>query len=152
MRHQKAFTLIELVLIILLIGVLAISVFPKLFGQSEVNAFAVRDQLIGQLRLVQLQALNHRDVCHNLIITPTKFGIIPNTSEACGATIDDGIDVNDARITIGSSTTLDIRFDDDGRPATINGAGDCVGGCEIIITGADTVSIIIESEGYIHGS
>lgn len=154
MRHQHAFTLIELVLVILLIGVLAVVALPKLLTQSDVSAYTLRDQLLGQLRLVQMQALHQRGVCHNIHITPNTIGIARNDSMTCSAIsrATHTIDASDVQVTIGSNTTLDIRFDSQGRPTLIDGTGDCIGGCVITLVGTDTTSITIESEGYIHGS
>jgi len=152
MRRHNAFTMVELIMVILIVSVLAVSVGPKLVQQSEFSAFAIRDQLLGQLRLAQIQALHHRGICHNVIVTPVEFGIIDNNAAICGtdSQMTNPIALDGVTVGIGSTTSLDLRFDGDGRPAMLNGAGDCVGGCVITITGRDTVTLIIESEGYIH--
>jgi len=150
MRHQNAFTMIELIMVILLIGVLSVTVLPKLFSKSELSSVAVRDQLISQLRLTQLKALNHYGVCHNFIITALEFGRVNNTTNTCGGitNIVNAIDASEVTIAIGSKTTLELRFDRDGRPI----GGDCDGGCTITVVGSDTTSLTIESEGFIHES
>ena len=150
MSKLRGFTLIELVLTMLLIAILAVGVFPKLFGHSEFTAYTIRDQLLGQLRLVQMQAMNRRGICHSLIITSTQFGLASSTNpnnSSFDPQPDNVIALDDVIVEIAGKNSLSLRFDIDGK---IVADGDCAGGCTINIVGSETLAIIIEPEGYIH--
>ena len=163
MKRQTGFTMLELVITMLLISILAVTVLPKLFGSSEFSSYTIRDQLISQLRLVQLQALNRRGVCHSLIITINKFGPVNNSTAACGTAPDlnhsvelgditISVELDGVTIDVAGNNNLDFRFDTNGRVASIDGGDDCGNTCVINIIGSETVYITIESEGYIHAS
>ena len=148
MSKLRGFTLIELVLTMLLIAILEVGVFPKLFGRSEFTAYTIRDQLLGQLRLVQMQAMNQLGHCHNLIITPSQFGLANSTDfNDISLAPNDVIELDDVLVSIGNGRTLKLRFDNDGK---IVAGGDCAGGCVIDIVGSEALKIIIEPEGYVH--
>ncbi|HPQ80595.1 MAG TPA: type II secretion system protein [bacterium] len=48
--NRKGFTLIELILVIAILGILAVSALPKFFDVSENAAEAARDGVIGAVR------------------------------------------------------------------------------------------------------
>jgi MSHA pilin protein MshC len=56
-NKQKAFTLIELIVVILIITILAVTAAPKFIGVSNFDSFAYRDQMISSLRLIQQQSM-----------------------------------------------------------------------------------------------
>ena len=156
MSKQNGFTLIELIVVIIVIGILAVSVAPKLLTKSQFSSVAVRDQLISELLLAQLRALNDRSACYAVQISSADFGIYytPVTNDVCGTTytlantkttLESG-----TVVTIGADATPQIQFDTSGRPS----GGNCTSGnlCTLTITAADAKALCIESEGYIHGS
>ncbi len=153
MSKQNGFTLIELIVVIVVIGILAVSAAPKLLTKNEFSSVAVRDQLISELRLAQLRAMNDRSVCYAVQVTSVDYGIYTTlTNDDCDSTYTlassktsygDG-----ASVSIGGDTTPQIQFDTSGRPS----GGNCTPGslCTVNITGEDAVSLCIESEGYVH--
>jgi MSHA pilin protein MshC len=159
-NSHKGFTIIELIVVIVIIGILAVTVAPKLLTSRQFSAEAVTDKYIAHLRLVQLKALNYRGVCHNSIFQAvsgtTVFGIPINTTATCGTTTasDTQNDVGHSTITlINGSTNADIAvspqiiFDVFGVPAA---GGNCSGACKFKIVATDTVYMCVESQGYIH--
>ncbi|NQZ07110.1 MAG: prepilin-type N-terminal cleavage/methylation domain-containing protein, partial [Algicola sp.] len=111
MSKQNGFTLIELIVVIIVIGILAVSVAPKLLTKSQFSSVAVRDQLISELRLAQLRALNDRSACYAVQVSSVDFGIYytPVTNDVCGTsyilansktTLESG-----TVVTIGAATT-----------------------------------------------
>ena len=147
MKHSRAFTLIELILVILLISILAVTVAPKFFGSESLSHITVRDQLVSLLRLSQLKAMNQLNTCNRVMITD-DFMVIENNPDdgTCGvqAPIEtrislDGVSINEQ----GAATTYPffIEFSE-------VGISDCV--CTLNIVGDETVQLKIESQGYIH--
>jgi len=147
MKHSRAFTLIELIAVILLMSILAITVVPKFFDSSSLAHISVRDQLVSLLRLSQLKAMNQLDTCNRVMIT-NDFMVIENNSkdQGCGvqAPVDTRILLDDVSINVdGGATTYPffIEFNE-------VGISDCV--CTLNIVGDETVQLKIENQGYIH--
>ncbi|NRA54587.1 MAG: type II secretion system protein [Gammaproteobacteria bacterium] len=153
MKNQRGFTLVELVMTMILISILAVTVLPKLFGPSEFAVYAIRDQLIGQLRLSQLQALNRRGTTQNLLVKPDKFGLARSTTDTETQLSSDEnsiVDLDGVSIKLGASNDFSLRFDSHGKITA--GSVSCDGGCTLTLIGSETLKITIESEGYVHES
>jgi MSHA pilin protein MshC len=57
MSRQTGFTLLELIMVMILIGILAVTAVPRLLN-NNVDDYSLRDQLLSRLQLVQTQAMN----------------------------------------------------------------------------------------------
>ncbi|MCI2282839.1 type II secretion system GspH family protein [Colwellia sp. MSW7] len=167
-KHQIGFTLVELVTVIILIGILAVSVLPKFDGTASYEAHTHRAQLISALRLTQQRAMQQTDhsdnYCHQLIIdnNPSRYGTpdrldctvttFPNNwqPDATGFIVEDKYTVNFG--IVGKSNPSAVTFNSMGRPvANASLANNCEGGCTVNIdSGLETLAIEIEPEGYIH--
>lgn len=61
---QRGFTIIELIVVIVLLGILSATVLPRLTGSSEFRAVQLRDEVVAALRFAQKTAVSHRrNVC-----------------------------------------------------------------------------------------
>ena len=160
MKRQYAYTLIELIAVITVVAIMAVSVAPKFFSKDDYSTVTVRDTYIAHLRLVQLKAMNHRGVCHNSVFQNVggvmMFGIPTNTSSTCGTTteVDSriGTEGNTINLVNGATNAVikaspSIVFDGLGIPST---GGDCTGACKFQVLGNETHYLCIESQGYIH--
>jgi MSHA pilin protein MshC len=149
MKRCAGFTLIELVIVIVILGILSATVAPKFFSSNGFSEYAYRTDIIAKLRLIQTRAMQQaNDKCHQVLITSTKLGKVTCDSPAefvdqteQRATLVE-IDNND-NVTFSPSSTV-FRFDFMGRPQN------CSNPCEIVITGKQALTVRIESEGYIH--
>lgn len=173
MKRNSGFTLIELVTVIIIVGILAVSVAPKFDGTASYEAHSHRAQLISALRLTQQRAMQQTDTsdgyCHQLIFdddstfsrygvpdrvdcTVTTFsGLVPEWQpDATGFEVDNKYQVSFA--IHGKTNPSAITFDSMGRPVSnANMANNCAGGCIINVQSSiETLKIQIESEGYIH--
>lgn len=54
------FTLIELIVVMVILGVLAISALPSFLGSSDIKSSGYREQVVTALRYAQKAALSHR--------------------------------------------------------------------------------------------
>ncbi|MES3007214.1 MAG: type II secretion system protein [Pseudomonadota bacterium] len=84
-RRDKGFTIIELVITIMVIGILAAFAMSRLLGANVFNSTVVRDQIITLARSTQQQALGRSDVA--LILRP-------NADELQLLTVEDFVDIN----------------------------------------------------------
>ncbi|MGL6415496.1 prepilin-type N-terminal cleavage/methylation domain-containing protein [Aeromonas veronii] len=157
-RH-KGFTLIELVLVILLLGILAAFAVPKWLGKGGFETQTVRDELLTRLRLVQTVNMHEpANRCTQLVVASPRFA--HRTYAACPASDDlssgwtDNLRTRGRLVTpsagmsisFNNSNNFVLRFDQMGRPL-----GSCATGCTLLVSdGRETSRIQIESEGYIH--
>ena len=163
-RLTQGFTLVELVIVIIVIGVLSAVAIPKFADRSGFEDYTVRDQLIARLRLVQLQGMNADptddasvNACYWLVISNDCFynthsgrtgsNCDPLSADASVCTDDSYNDYGAVAFPTGMISGPNItnyRFDLNGLLV----AGDS----SIAITGDNNLSIVIEDEGFIHAN
>ncbi|WP_421159017.1 type II secretion system protein [Aeromonas dhakensis] len=161
---QRGFTLIELVIVILLLGILAAFAVPKWLGKGGVETQTLRDELLTRLRLVQTINMHEpADRCTQLVVEASRFAHITlaATGAACPAPgLMAGWSDNQRTrgrlvtpstgmsISLNNASSFVLRFDQLGRPL-----GSCATGCTLRVSdGQETGGIKIESEGFIHES
>ncbi|MER2490638.1 prepilin-type N-terminal cleavage/methylation domain-containing protein [Catenovulum sediminis] len=157
-RLTSGFTLIELIIVIILIGILSVTALPKLGllkNDSQINEY--RDRLLSLLRHQQLQAMqNTNNNCHRVLINSNRFGqqnnctsnVLENTysPDYLGLSASESNpDITFLANNLAINPVFDIRFNALGQPIE-----DCLGGCTIQIQSSYNLTITIESEGYIH--
>jgi len=62
LSRAQGFSLVELVVAILLVGILAAFIFPRILNSDIYNAITTRDQLLSVTRAAQQRALGRSDV------------------------------------------------------------------------------------------
>ncbi|MDF3124920.1 prepilin-type N-terminal cleavage/methylation domain-containing protein [Rheinheimera sp. 1928-s] len=176
MKTSYGFTLIELIIVVILLGIISATALPRFLGKGGVEESTTQDQMISILRRMQTQAMQQTDsaaFCHQLILTQFQLGypnILPcdptetNTQLTAAANQNSGLQFmrpansslglslfNTALPTGGTSQTLPFlfRFNSLGQPVTNAGAV-ISSGLRIEITDVLTYRICIEREGYIH--
>ena len=80
-KNEYGFTLIELIVVIILISIMAVTVLPKFFTSNGFEEFTYRDELITKLRAIQLRSMQQTTdtVCHQIqiqsLINPHIIGL-----------------------------------------------------------------------------
>ncbi|MGB0205822.1 MAG: prepilin-type N-terminal cleavage/methylation domain-containing protein [Neptuniibacter sp.] len=59
--HQRGFTLVEIIVVIILLGILSAVALPRLQGTSDYQAYSLRSNILGSLKLAQKTALAQHD-------------------------------------------------------------------------------------------
>ncbi|WP_166422614.1 prepilin-type N-terminal cleavage/methylation domain-containing protein [Paraglaciecola sp. 20A4] len=171
---QRGFTLLELIVVILIIGILAVSAASR-FDSSGYAEYGYQSRLLSALRAMQQRAMQdtRADYCFQINFNtnapafgPPTLSYLNNTTAEHTATCSSTIDFTTAEFLRTSSgeiasdnvamTTDDlnvdtfnlIRFDNFGRPST--NVGSCQVQCRVTFQGQQAPAICIESQGYIH--
>lgn len=147
------FTLVELVVTLVIIGIVAIAIMPRWMGNSGFDERAFRDRVVAGLRYAQKSAIaTRRTTCATFSASPASVSFRVSTNNGAancvvGAALI-GHDANPLVVTAPSGVSFsalpaDVVFDGGGRAATA---------AAISITGLDaSQAITVEAEtGYVH--
>ncbi|MFP2769489.1 prepilin-type N-terminal cleavage/methylation domain-containing protein [Oceanisphaera sp. KMM 10153] len=118
MNKPLGFTLIELILVLVLIGILAAVTLPRLQLGSQFEQRLQADNLVGLLRLVQLRAMNDPKAvqtgaglqrCARVVITNTAFSLTQNCESTATLLADNVLDEHTVNGLFVGSRKLDIK-------------------------------------------
>jgi MSHA pilin protein MshC len=133
--RASGFTMVELVVVMILIGVLAAIGIPRLLGDKNMEAAVFGDQVVSGLRRAQKIATGHRRVvCAS--VGPKAVIVRLNACGSAGvalAGLDDGdFATTDSVLTV---TTATLFFQPDGRITTDAAGTTAVAAGTIAVTG-----------------
>jgi MSHA pilin protein MshC len=80
----RGFTMVELIVVMVLMGILAAIGIPKIMGNSSFSPLALHDQILTAMRYAQKTAVSHRRVV--CATQPNIYTINFNIASAPGAT------------------------------------------------------------------
>ena len=152
---QDGFTLVELVAVLLLVGVLAAVVVPKMDVALALRGTAWRDQVLAALRLAASTAHSHRRlVCVDITSGSVTLRLATaNPATACNQAVpgpDGG--ANFASATNAPATTVSpagtLYFQPDGRVSS-DGAGTSLADRSISVAGEPSISLVAQT-GHAH--
>jgi MSHA pilin protein MshC len=158
LSSQEGFTTIELIVVIIIIGILAITIIPKMQSTGGYEEITYQDETVTKLRGIQLRAMQNTSgsqcnsvSINSVLITNSKLGI---PDDGCTSFLNN--DLNSTTIVkiidhdvyfqyAGGSTPF--SFDDLGRPVN------CSSPCQISIVGQEqTLIVAINDQGYIYAA
>lgn len=151
MHPSRGFTLIELIVTLILVGILSVTVIPRFFGAQSEQAYTYRDRTLAMMRAMQLQAM-HRvgdSNCVNITATLVAPAKHHDCSQGIASDGDDFLLIDSSASPFTFSTTDNqggsfnlLAFDPLGRPDVA-----CAERCEVRIGGQ---GICISTEGLIY--
>ncbi|EPR7136821.1 TPA: type II secretion system protein [Vibrio vulnificus] len=155
-KRIKAFTLVELMVVILLISIVSAYAASRYIGTGSFSAYAAQEQaisIIRQLQVYRMQSNTTNSANPNFELTAsggclgsTAGCTAASTPQAAESRSDvmrlDGVSV--------SSTISPIRFDLRGNPLQTNGSA--LNSVTITFTASgESASVCINSQGYVSG-
>jgi prepilin-type N-terminal cleavage/methylation domain-containing protein len=145
---QSGFTMNELIVVLVLVGVTSVFILPKLQASLGMRDGAWRDEVLASMRYAQKSAVAHRRlVCASVAGTAITLTIATvNPAVACNASLK-GLDGGATFASTGNSSAGTavspvgtIYFQPDGR-VTSDGAGTTSSTRTISMEGADDVTV-----------
>lgn len=156
LNKTMGFTLVELIVVIILIGILSTTVIPKLFSSNGFEEYTYRNELITKLRAIQLRAMQQTSsaVCNRVVITPdqTQIGLLATDTDQSNNCHISKWHSETTHVSIDSDHSVSFTSADLDQIFFFNHLGkpdDCDAPCQIKIVGSETLTIQIETEGYI---
>ncbi|MEH6531986.1 MAG: prepilin-type N-terminal cleavage/methylation domain-containing protein [Photobacterium frigidiphilum] len=164
-RNNRGFTLIELIVVIILVGIISLTAASRMSGRSSFDAFISRDQAIAIARQIQITAMQatipqranfplriisgtgEKTSCMGLITGSTCT--VQSTAETSSRILQG--EVSRIRFTLPSLASNAVFFNLLGRPVNSTGERICNNGCQINLQSRDNniLSMCINREGFI---
>ncbi|WP_217512491.1 type II secretion system protein [Vibrio metschnikovii] len=153
LSRTLGFTLVELIVVILLLGILSAYAASRYSGTSSVAALTTQQEILASLRLTQNRAMQRTGFCNRWLVTANQTGQVkplqPETPEICSSELANDVSL----VTAPSGVTLSLStpngyldFDSLGRAAQCTTSL-----CTVMISSAsDQRQVCINTEGYIY--
>lgn len=117
-RRSDGFTLVELIVVMVLLGILAVTVLPRLSSTAAFDEAGFHSEVVAALRYAQKSAVSHRRlVCAALTTTTVTLQIAAtNPAAACGTALLRAPNGADA---FASTTSTSLALTAGALPATL---------------------------------
>lgn len=152
---QRGFTLIELIMVIVLLGILAAYAAPRIFNRSDFDARGMHDMTMAYLRYAQKTAIaQRRTVCLTLSSGGISLQVsnAANTYGCASATALNGPDGKAALAVSGVSySTVPSSFSFDGLGQPVNSSGTALASAQTFVVSGSGRTVTVEAgTGYVH--
>lgn len=156
---MKGFTLVELIIVLVVVGILAVSAAPLFIGTDGTESVVLRERAKSVLRNIQLTAMQRTtDGCKAAYVSSTKLG---RPEQNCGAgpySLSPNADDTSDRIlsfggnVLSASGTGNFPFAFEFGPLGKPTSPDCTSECRLMFTESSGASaaFCVNAEGYIY--
>lgn len=155
---SRGFTLIELIMVLVLLGVLAVFAAPKIFNRSDFDARGFHDVTLSYLRYAQKTAIaQRRTVCVGFTTTSVALSIAKTAAvfDCSGA---NGVVLNgpDGKVPPVSVTTMNYgataptAFGFDGLGQPVNSSGTALATQTLSVANSGKTITVEGGTGYVH--
>lgn len=154
LSRTLGFTLVELIVVILLLGILSAYAASRYSGTSSVAALTTQQEILASLRLIQNRAMQRTGYCNRWLVIANQAGQISPQAEAGScSSIFAAVDNDVSWVEAPSGVLLSfypphgyLDFDSLGRAAQCSASP-----CTVTISSAsDQRQVCINTEGYIY--
>jgi MSHA pilin protein MshC len=175
----RGFSLIELITVIILLGIVAVSVGSRFVGSDGFAEYVYQSRLISALRVMQTRAMydtrpatvaNPTGYCFqiNFSSSPAAFGpptlnyAAADGSPTCSTTIDysSSLHLGTTVSEMADKNVAFVAFTDgansidyirfDNLGRPLTSVGKCTAGCQLELQGEQSISVCIKAQGYIY--
>jgi MSHA pilin protein MshC len=152
---QRGFTLIELIMVMVLLGILAAYAAPRIFNRADFDARGMEDMTMAYLRFAQKTAIaQRRTVCLTLTTSGISMQVstAANTYGCASATALNGPDGKSALSVSGAAySTVPSSFSFDGLGQPVNSSGVALTSAQTFVVSGGGRTITVEAgTGYVH--
>lgn len=156
--HSKGFTLIELVIVLVILGILSVVIMPRFMSSSTFNPVVARDALITTARLARQSAMGRDNATLSVALADDAWTF---RASGGGQTLLQQ-SVAAGRVTIGASSgggcggaspisgSFQVRYDGYGNVAGHSGGGGPGNNVRFCINNDPALSVCISPAGYAH--
>ncbi len=150
MKQQQGFTLVELIMVIVIIGIISATAAARFSGRSEFDAQLTRDQAISVIRQIQISSMQGQSAPLN--VSSQCLGVCGADSPETDGSLRQSQTNTEFSLVDGGNTRAKLYFNLLGQPVNATSTLVCANGCTITITAKNkqTASICINSQGYVY--
>ncbi|NAZ45584.1 prepilin-type N-terminal cleavage/methylation domain-containing protein [Vibrio toranzoniae] len=159
---SKGFTLVELIIVIILIGIVSLFASSRYVGSSSFSTYLVQSEVLASLRLVQNRAMNRSGYCNRWLLNPSQNHAIQVSLSSAEGICSEAFpsDVTDSSFVDGTQNKVAFKLQTDTNVSyldfdSLGRAQQClVSNCQLEISSTvndDSISVCINTEGYIYG-
>ena len=157
--RQRGFSLIELVVVILIVGILAVTAGPVFFERDGVDEYVFQSRLVSVLRMQQQKAMQDTSQCYGVRIEADRFAAIddctasaipnPLPTEGSGISSGEAVDANLAIANSAAAVPYNLAFNALGCPVQAPANCSAAVDHEFTITGTMSVKVCVSNQGYV---
>ncbi len=157
-RRLRGFTLIELIMVLVMLGVLAVFASSRVFNRGDFDARGFHDATLGYLRYAQKTAIaQRRTVCVSFSSNSVALRVANNAATLDCAGANGGVlNGPDGKAALTStqatynSGAAPAAFNFDGLGQPVNGTGAAIAAQSISVTNSGRTITVEAATGYVH--